>query len=498
MKKNRYFLSVDNGLTMIKAALLDLNGKILGVISHKNEVINSGCHSEVDMDLLAKKTFSAVKQVIQKTGIDPSDIISIGNSGHGGGLYLVDNKGNPVRNAVTSMDARSAGLINEWDRKGIDGYSKTYAHMWNGQAIPILYWIKANEEHNYKKTYRILFCKDWIKYKLTGVYSTDYTDASNSGLINLNTKNYDSDIYKLYDLEEINEKLPKLSRSEDIIGYVTGEAANETGLIKGTPVIGGCIDVVACILGSGLYDDSAFSLISGTWSINSAITENISKSPDIMYSILFADAKKFLVMDSSPTSAVNLEWFLSEILEKMNCISLDRKQIYKKIDEEIIKIKINESDLFYFPFIYKSKLAKKVEGMFYGFNASHNIYHLIFSIYEGVVFAHNMHIANLKKGGIERGYAIISGGASNSSLWCQMFADILNMEVLTTQTSEVGILGLAIFQALGTGIFDNIKDAISKLVRIKSSFKPDPDKNVLYMKRYDEFQKIFQLLDNKK
>jgi L-xylulokinase len=368
--------------------------------------------------------------------------------------------------------------------------------MWNGQAIPLLYWIKANEEQNYKKTHRILLCKDWIKYKLTGICSTDYTDASNSGLINLNTKNYDSDIYKLYDLKEISEKLPKLSRSEEIIGYITKEAADETGLIKGTPVVAGCIDVVACILGSGLYDDSAFSLISGTWSINSAITENISKSPDIMYSILFADAKKFLVMDSSPTSAVNLEWFLSEILEKMNCISLDRKQIYKKIDEEIIKIKLDKSGIFYFPFIYKSKLAKKVEGMFYGFNASHNIYHLIFSIYEGVVFAHNMHIANLKKGGIERNHAIISGGASNSSLWCQMFADILNMEILTTQTSEVGVLGLAICQGLGTGMFDNIKDAISKLVRIKSSFKPDPDKNVIYMNRYDEFQKIFQLLDN--
>jgi len=347
MNKNKYFLSVDNGLTMIKAALLDLNGEILCTCSDKNEVINNESYSEVDMDLLAKKTFMVIKEVIQKTGIDPSDIISVGNSGHGGGLYPVDAKGRPVRYAITSMDARSAEMIDGWDRKKIDAYSKTYAHMWNGQAIPLLYWLKANEENNYKKTNKILFCKDWIKFKLTGALSTDYTDASNSGLINLNTRNYDPDIYKLYDLEEISEKLPKLSKSEEIIGYVTEEAAFETGLIKGIPVIGGCIDLVACILGSGLHDGSSFSLISGTWSINSAIDENISKSPDITSTILFADPEKFLVMDVSPTSAVNLEWFLSEVLEKMNSVSLDRKQIYKKIDEEIIKIKINETDLLY-------------------------------------------------------------------------------------------------------------------------------------------------------
>jgi len=107
-----------------------------------------------------------------------------------------------------------------------------------------------------------------------------------------------------------------------------------------------------------------------------------------------------------------------------------------------------------------------------------------------------MHIANLKKGGMKRNNAVISGGASNSGLWCQMFADILNMEILTTQTSEVGVLGLAICQGLGTGLYADIKDAILKLVRIKSSFKPNPEKNALYMKRYNEFQKIFRLLED--
>ena len=131
----------------------------------------------------------------------------------------------------------------------------------------------------------------------------------------------------------------------------------------------------------------------------------------------------------------------------------------------------------------------------YGFNASHDLYNLIYSIYEGVVFLHLMHINNLRKGGINCNRVVLSGGASNSSSWCQIFSDILNMEVKTTSTNEVGVLGLAIYQALGLGLFKNLKEAIDNMVRIKSIYRPDARKNSIYIKRFTEFERIKQLLD---
>jgi len=492
--KNIYMLSIDNGLSVGKAALIDASGNIAGVSSFKNEIINDGCFSEVDMELFYKKTADAIKDVIGKTGINPSQIISVANSGHGCGIYLVDSAGNPVRNAITSMDSRGERLIAQWKKEGIDSYSKTYTNMWNGQAIPLLYWLKENERKNYDRIAKILFCKDWIKFKLTGKYSTDFTDASNAGVVNLATKNYDTDLYKLYGIEETFERLPGLNKSEEIIGYATGTAAAETGLNEGTPVTGGIVDFIACLLGSGLYDGSAYSIVSGTWGINSVVKSKLSASPEIMGTVLFPDNENFLAMDTSPTSAVNLEWFLSEVIEKLG-LNMDRKQVYKKIDEEIEKMDINESNIFYYPFIYRSKLSKKMEGAIFGFNASHNVYNLIFSIYEGVVFAHLMHINNLKKGGINCSRAVISGGATNSNLWCQVFSDILNMEVITTSTREVGVLGLAIGQAVGMGIYKNLKEAIDNMVRVKSIYMPDPARNSIYMKRFKEFERIMQLLD---
>ena len=495
MGKNKYILSIDNGLSIGKAALVDLEGNIVDVSSFKNQTINDGRLSEIDMELFYKKTAGTVRDLILKKSINPADIIAVGNSGHGGGIYLVDDTGNPVRNAITSMDSRGEDLIAKWKKEDIDCYSKTYTDMWNGQAIPLLYWIKENERDNYDRTAKILFCKDWIKFKLTGKYSTDHTDASNAGLINLRIRDYDAEIYKMYDLADIYEKLPPLKRSDEIAGHITKEAAVETGLKEGTPVIGGLVDFISCLIGSGLKDTNTYSVVSGTWGINTAIKSSLTVSPDIMSTVLFPDRTNYLAMEASPNSAVNLEWFLSEVIEKMGCIDLDRKQIYKKINKEIKKIDIDESSVLYFPFIYRSKLSKKMEGVLYGFNASHDMYDLIYSIYEGVVFSHLLHINNLKKGGINCSRLLLSGGASNSSSWCQMFSDILNMEVMTTSTEEVGILGLAIYQALGLGLYSDLTKAIDNMVRIKSVYKPNNLMNNMYMKRFLKFEKIKQSID---
>jgi L-xylulokinase len=238
MEKKKYMLCIDNGLSFGKAALVDYKGNITGIVSFKTEIINDNDYSEIDMDLLYRKTSKAIQEVIQKSYIASDDIVSIGISGHGGGIYLIDRYGTPVRNAITSMDSRGESLIYEWKRNGIDCYSKTYTNMWNGQAIPLLFWIKKYEIDNYKRASKVFFCKDWIKFKLTGQITTDYTDASNAGLINLESKNYDSEIYKMYSLEDVYEKLPKLTRSNEIVGYVTKEAAESTGLREGIPVIG--------------------------------------------------------------------------------------------------------------------------------------------------------------------------------------------------------------------------------------------------------------------
>ena len=494
MTDKKYILVIDNGLTVIKSAIIDCSGRLVNSYSEPNIILDNPLFSEIDPNYLWIKTAETIKNVIIKSGVRPSNIAAIGNTGFGAGIFLADKNGQPVRNAITSMDARAADYASTANKKDNIFFSRTKINMWGAQAIPLLHWLKNNEKDNYQRIHRLLQVKDWIKFMLTGVYSTDFTDAGNTGLINLNKKNYDSGIYEYFNLSEMVNFLPALKNCHEVTGYINKQSSAITGLLEGTPVMSGLIDVVACAVGSGLYKEDKYSIISGTWNINTAVSSKITESHNIMSCFLYADSKKYFAMDASPTSAVNLEWFIKSVIEKTYANNFDRKIFYKRIDREIINRLNKASSLIYLPFIYRSKLVNNVMGSFLGINSTNDVFDLIYSIYQGVAFAHLLHLDNLKKGGVIRNFAVLSGGASNSSLWCQVFADVLNMKVQTVTASEVGLLGTAISVLMG---FENIslEQAIAKTVAIKSVFTPDKEMNKIYMERFTYFKDIIKLLD---
>ncbi len=494
IKKGKYILVIDNGLTVEKAAVFDLEGTIIASDSAPNEVIDKDSFSELDADLLWEKTASVIKSALLKAKIDPADIGAVGNTGFGAGIFLVDKNGCSIRNAITSMDARAIDFVKSAQLKENIFFEKTKINMWPAQAIPLLGWLKENEKDNFDRIATILQVKDWIKFKLCASYSTDYTDAGNAGLLNLVTKEYDHELYAYYGVKEISKMLAPLKKCQDITGHVSKEASLVTGLAPGTPVMSGLQDVVSCALGSGLYGEDKYSIISGTWNINTAVSKNMRTSGDIMACFLYADSKKYFVMDASPTSAVNLEWFLKSVLEKVHMDNFNRKHLYRVMDEKIAKRLDQDSKLLYLPFIYRSKLVDNAMGSFLGINASDDVFDMIYAIYQGVAFAHLMHLENLKKGGVTRTAAVLSGGASNSDLWCQVFSDILDIELHTVCAKEVGLLGTAISVLMG---LDNIsiEDAIGRMVKTKSVFKPDQKMHQLYMERFKRFKNIIKILD---
>lgn len=493
---NKYILCIDNGLTKAKAVLFDIYGKEVASSSVNTPIQNIGSHSEIDAIKQWENSAKVIRETILKSGIETSMIVGVGNAAYGNGINLLDNDGLPLRNAISSMDSRAESIVDKWNNEGISSYDKTYTHMFPSQPIPLLYWLKINEPENYKKIQSILLAKDWINYKLTGKPATDYTDASMAGLLNLKTKSYDTGILELYKIEDIVEKLPEVKKSTEILGYVSKQAAKETGLKEGTPVIVGMLDAVACAIGSGVYDSSKYSITAGTWGNNIAVEDKLIASDDLMLWAMFADPDRYYCLEGSPTSAVNLEWFVNNIMMGHNKSGLTHEEIYHSLDESISKFKPDEIKMLYMPFIYKSRLSKKMEGSFFGINASSTIYHLARAIYEGVAFAHLKHISKFRKADIIKNSATLSGGVSNSKVWCQMFADILNIDVITTKTSQVGALGTAISVAVGTGIYKDFNQAINSMVKTGTVYHPNFSANEIYMKKYEEFIKVIDLFDS--
>ncbi|HEX3045982.1 MAG TPA: FGGY-family carbohydrate kinase [Bacillota bacterium] len=488
-------MSIDNGLTTTKAVIFSLDGHEIATSVVDTVIENKGDWAEIDMELQWTNTVSAIQEVLAKSAINPAEIIGIGNSGHGAGVYLLDRYGNPVRKAISSMDGRAADINENWRQNGITNYALTYQNMWLGQPVPLLYWLKQNEPSNYQKVHTILMAKDWIRYRLTGELNLEYTDASNSGLVNLTAKALDPEIFRPYGISEIYDKLPPLRKSMTVAGNISKKAAQETGLKERTPVIGGLFDVVACALGSGIYDNQKYSITAGTWNINSGVEEKIFPSQDIMEWVMYADNERYMCIDSSATSAVNLEWFIKNIILSLSPESVHPDNIYQLINEKIARFTPEEVQIIYLPFIYKSKLTHKTEGGFFGMKASHNVYHLLRAVYEGVAFAHLKHLDNLRKGGIVKQIGSLSGGASKSPFWSQLFADILNIEIVTTKASQVGALGIAIASTVATGVYPSIEDAVRVMVGELKRYHPGQDTGS-YREKYQRFNRIIDLYDH--
>jgi L-xylulokinase len=489
---SQYVLCIDNGSTIIKAVLFTFDGHEMGKSQVKSPAVSHGVFVEVDMDALWECTIEIIRDLLSKTCIKSSEIAVIGVSGYGNGLFAIDMEGKPVRQAITSADTRAQALVDHWELEGLHAADLTCQQMGAFQTIPILRWLKEKEPQFYENIDRILYSKDWINYKLTGLTGTDYTDASIGGLLNLYTKTYDKEIFRRYGVEEVFNKLPLLSKSTRIMGEVTKSASAQTGLNEGTPVISGMMDAAANMIGSGICSSDKYCIIGGTWGNNMCIDEALLYHKDIQLTFLFADAEKYVLFEGSPTSAVNLEWFITNILKPV-LPGMSVSDFYQQMEIELVKIKAEELDLYYIPFIYKSKLSNANGGSFIHFDASNNIYHLLKALLEGVVFAHRMHLENLCKAGIPKKTAVLSGGAANSGVWCQLYADILGMEIQTTKSKDVGAMGVMIAASNAIGRYQSLEEASSRMVGMYQSYLP----NRLNQRIYDEkYKKFIQLVQN--
>jgi L-xylulokinase len=512
------FLCIDCGLTDTKAVIIDATGRECARARVATEVCTRGDTNEIDMAAQWQKTARVMREALRDAGVASGGIACVGASGHGGGLYPVDARGEPVCHAFTSMDGRSRGTLDTLRRNGASCYPLTRHHPWSGQPTGQLRWLKDNRRDLYDRIRWMLGAKDWVNFNLTGKASADYTDASNDGLLNLHTRSYDPRILEAFGIPEMAGKLPPLRGSSEIVGAVSRRAAAETGLAAGTPVVGGLFDVIACALGSGVHDARAHSIIAGTWNINTSLEDRLVQTPPSVKCSLSADGTRYAYVESSATSAGNLEWFLRKVLRGFPAggnatdprgapadphreradSSFDPVDPYRAVNDAVASIGPRESQVIYLPFLYPSHLSLTMEAGFLGLRAEHGSAHMLRAIFEGVAFAHRQHLEILAAHGLGRPRAVLSGGAANSAIWAAMFADVTGLLVETTDTSQAGAMGVAACAAKGTGMYGSLEDAVGTMVRTRGRHLPDPSARAAYDEKYRRYLDIIRLFDTRR
>jgi L-xylulokinase len=359
----------------------------------------------------------------------------------------------------------------------------------------LLVWLKENEPDSYGNIGAILMVKDYIKYRLTGEISTDYTDMSAANLMDVRGKTYSKELLALYGLPEIDDALPPLHLSCEIIGEVSPVAAQVTGLAAGTPVIGGLFDVDACAIGSGVVHANQACMVMGSWSINEVITEEPIIDPSIFMTTIFADPDLFLTIEGSATSATNLEWFVNQFCAEERAEASRRGiSVYEVCSEEVEALSPDSTNIVFHPFLYGSNVQPSARAGFYGVAGWHTRAHLLRALFEGVVFSHMSHIDKLRSAGAQIDAVRLAGGGSRSRVWSQIFADTIQLPMEVTDGNELGARGAALAAGIGVGLYADFSEAVQAAVSVVRLHEPDPLNTPVYLKRYAEYQRIVEVM----
>ena len=491
MAKQRLYLGIDNGGTLSKAALYDGSGRELVHAARKTALLmpHPG-FTERDMEEMWAATAEVIKEVIQRSGVDPGDIAAVAATGHGNGLYLVDGDGKPSRPGIISTDSRALSYVSLWEKNGVLDMvlPRTMQSVWAGSAVSLLAWLADNEAETIRRSAHILMAKDYIRYRLTGEIAAEMTDMSGTNLLNVRDAKYDESLLHAFGLSWAMKMLPPLKKSTEICGRVTASAAEATGLAEGTPVAGGLFDIDASAIATGVVDAANLSVVAGTWSINQYISRTPIVKKGLFMTSLYCMDGWWLICEGSPTSASNLEWFVTQFIGENESASNGRQAgLFEHVEELVAQTDSEDANIVFLPFIFGSNVVADAKCAFMGLCGWHTKSHLLRAVHEGIVFGHRSHIERLAAFGNLPRTVRISGGAVKSRLWMQMFADVLQMPVEVTSGTELGTLGAALCARVACGDSPSLSEASGAMVKVAARYEPDPGQRAVYDRKYGNY-----------
>ena len=486
----RYLLGLDAGNTVIKAVLFDLDGRQISAcaIDGQSAFPEPG-HVERDLDELWRNACDAIRRCIAEAGIDPGQIAALGCAGHGNGLYLLDRDDKPLI-GIQSLDMRAASLAGELASEAAERlHAICLQQPWPSQTPVLLSWLRRYRPELLERAGALLMCKDFVTFRLTGNKVSEISDMSGAGLLRMPECRYDKDLLALYGLEGLDYLLQPMIDPSDVAGQVTRQAAEQTGLAEGTPVVGGYFDVISSALGSGVVAQGSASIIAGTWSINQVISSRPVVDRNVFMVSAFG-AGRVMNMDNSATSASNLEWYVRELVERGG----HHDDPFGYCNARLAEISPRLDDPYFHPFLYGSAQGAEFRAGFYGLAGWHGEGHLLRALFEGVVFEHRRHIEVLREAGVDFRAATLSGGGSRSPHWPQIFADCLGVPISVAEAGETGALGAAIGAGIGGGLFADYEEGVARMTRIRQVFEPDMSMKSHYDIRYRTYRDLAGVL----
>lgn len=493
-------VSLDVGTSVIKCVLFDKKFNQIKIFSVNNIVsYNNFGHSEISMNKLWLLCRSLLIKCFKFSNKNKFEVVAIGITANMVGLWPINDKGKPVRNAILWNDLRTSQLMNKLKYKNKNIYKDIFAIsgsvMQFGCTIPLIKWFYDNEKSNFKKTRWFLNCKDWIRYKITNDISNDFTEVvvspGDAKKIDRSTK-----IFKIFNInKEIINKFPKILKSNSIAGYTTNNINKLLHLHNSIPVSVGAGDVPSSVIGLGVNKENSAATIFGTTIHNCFISRVPIFYPKNIGLLFYSPNKLWLKTMINIAGTINLDWILKNFFKDNS--KPNKENDLNQIERYIIKKNIKSNGIFFLPYLNHGGVIapffnENASGVIYGLNQDHDKFNIMQSVYEGLVLSifDCYEIFNKK---IKHIY--LAGGATKSLILPQMMSDILNKKVYILEGQEFGAKGAAMIAYSSISRL-SLSDKKFNQNKISKTFTPNKKKHIEYQVKYKYYKYLSRKLFN--
>jgi xylulokinase len=495
-----FLLGIDIGTSGTKTVLFDEAGNTIASALEEYPLYQPAIGwAEQEPEDWWKATCATIKQVIYKSGIDASSIKGVGLSGQMHGAVLLDKNYNVLRKSIIWCDQRSSAECNEITSKiGRERLIEITANpALTGFTASKILWVKNNEPNIYEKVDKILLPKDYIRFKLTGEFATEVSDASGMQLMDIPGRKWSDEVLGKLEIEK--SMLGKLYESQEVSGKVNKEAASLTGLKEGTAVVGGAGDQAAGAVGNGIVKPGVVSSTIGTSGVVFAFSENVTIDPlGRVHTFCHAVPNTWHIMGVTQAAGLSLKWFRDNFcIEEKRTAELMKVDPYMLMDKEAEKVNAGCDGLIYLPYLMGERtphLDSNAKGVFFGLSAKHEKQDMIRAVMEGVVYSLKDCLEIINEMGVNVSVVRASGGGGKSPLWRQMQADVFGTEIATINSSEGPALGVALLAGVGTGVYKSVNEACENVIEVKTKQAANMELNAKYNKYYGIYKQLYSSL----
>ena len=494
----KYLLGVDIGTSGSKGVLVDLAGKVIAHKSaeHAVDTPKPGWYEHDADQIWWEDLKKIIRGLIAEAGVEPSEIGAVGVSALCPEMLPVDEDGRPLRKGILYCDGRAQKQIDDLVRLlGAERIAEMSANVLSSHFVgPKILWFRENEPALFERTHKIYSAASYLCLKLTGSGIVDFLEASNfSPLFNVQQLDWDEDTCA--ELGIARELLPEIRATTDIAGEVTSEAAEETGLAPGTPVITGTCDAFAEAVSVGVVSEGEASLLYGTTMVFVLIASELRMRPGMM---VFPGVMQGTVAVAAgmSASAALTTWFRDNFGQIEKDVE-ERLGInaYQLLSQEAATVPAGAEGLVVLPYFAGERAPifdAHARGMILGLTLSHTRRHIYRALLEGVAYALRHNLDLIEESGAQIGRIISTGGGTKSRLWTQIVSDVIGKEQEIATNPYGAPYGDAFLAGYGAGIFKDLSPLRKEWAPPTVKITPNPEMKTVYDKYYAVYRDLYE------